>query len=247
MENGFGTAPLTQKVTGDLAYKELENEFGTAPLTQNMIGDLATMVGVATALTKTMYNHKRPLLTINDGTMGWQGVLAKGLATSRENGDNPDINEYTNKVSGGEGLVAKFLNNKRQISEECVRESINRVGTAPLSQLLKGVTINNYGVGTNEQKMQKLSDGPKLPNNVGTKGLTSILDKGVATTRDIVDIVGTKTTNDTLSVIEPTVDKIQTLVYESILCEQMSVMDNGVGIGGTLTTWLAKEPDNANN
>ena len=44
----------------------------------------------------------------------------------------------------------------------------------------------------------------------------------------------------------PSLDNIQTEVYELNLCEQLSDMGNGFGIGGTLTTGLAKEPDNAN-
>ena len=68
----------------------------------------------------------------------------------------------------------------------------------------------------------------------------------MATTRDIVDLVGTMAINDTLSVMGLTVDNIHTEVYEPNLCGQMSGMGNGVGIGGTLTIGLAKEPDTAN-
>ena len=44
----------------------------------------------------------------------------------------------------------------------------------------------------------------------------------------------------------PSLDNIQTEVYELNLCEQLSDMGNGFGIGGTLTTGLSKDPDNAN-
>ena len=57
-----------------------------------------------------MYNRDRPPFNNNDGTMGWQDVLAKGLATSVENKDNPNTNEDTTMVSGGEGDVNRFQN-----------------------------------------------------------------------------------------------------------------------------------------
>ena len=104
LENGFGTAPLTQKVTGDLADKEMEHGLGTAPLTQKVTGDL----------------------------------LAQ-----------PD-----------------------KKCRNCQRDLYYQIMLEP-------------------------------------RGTASILDTGVAMTRDIVDKVSTMTINDTMSVMGQTVDNIQ--------------------------------------
>ena len=73
------------------------------------------------------------------------------------------------------------------------------------------------------------------------------MEAGVATTMDIEDRVGTGTINETLSVVGTTITYIQTEVCELIMCKQVHSVGNGVGIGETLTTVLAKEPDTANN
>ena len=64
----------------------------------------------------------------------------------------------------------------------CVRDSerVKRVGTAPPSQLLKGATVHNLGVGTTRQEMQNVSKGPTLTNSDDTTGTTSILDMHVS-------------------------------------------------------------------
>ena len=109
IENGLGTALLTQTVSGELADIRL----GTAPLTRKVTGYLANILidnEYVRPLTKTMYNHDRPPFNNNDGTRGWWDVLAKGLATSMENEDNPNTNEDTTMVSGGVGDVNRFQN-----------------------------------------------------------------------------------------------------------------------------------------
>ena len=90
--------------------------------------------------------------------MGWQGVLTKGLATSKETGDKLDTDKDTNLVPGGERVVAKVLNKECEMSMECVKDSerVKGVGTAPPSQLLKGDTVHNLGVGTTRQEMQNV-------------------------------------------------------------------------------------------
>ena len=72
------------------------------------------------------------------------------------------------------------------------------------------------------------------------------LETGMATTMDIVGIVGNKTNNDTLYVGGQTADNVQAKICELNLCESKSSMDSGVGIAVTLTTGIAKVTDNDN-
>ena len=86
--------------TDNVPDMKLEIGFGTAPLTQNVTGDLTRTIGFGTVMNKTLDNHKGPSLTSNDGTRKCPDVLTKGVATNMEIGDSFDTDKDTKLVSG---------------------------------------------------------------------------------------------------------------------------------------------------